>query len=203
MKLFERKKPLAALTRRRLANFRANKRGFWSLWIFLALFTVTLFAELWANDKPFMIGFDGDVYFPVFKTYTEVEFGGDFATEADYRDPYVSDLIEAKGWILWPMIRFSFDTIDTDAGVPAPAPPSSRHLLGTDDQHRDVLARIIYGFRLSVVFGISLTIASCIIGVTAGAVQVFSEGGLTSFFSASWKSGHPFPRSTCSLLLRQ
>lgn len=166
------------IQRRRLQNFRANKRGFWSLWIFLGIFTLTLFAELIANDKPVFVSFDGGLYMPVFKTYTEVEFGGDFPTEADYRDPYVSELIEAKGWILWPLVPFSFNTIDIDAGVPAPAPPSARHWLGTDDQHRDVFARVLYGFRLSVVFGLTLTLASCLVGVVAGAVQGYF-GGMT------------------------
>ncbi len=174
----KKKRKRSDIQRRRLQNFRANRRGFWSLWIFLGIFTLTLFAELIANDKPVFVSFDGGLYMPVFKTYTEVEFGGDFPTEADYRDPYVSELIEAKGWILWPLVPFSFNTIDTDAGVPAPAPPSARHWLGTDDQHRDVFARVLYGFRLSVVFGLTLTLASCFVGVAAGAVQGYF-GGLT------------------------
>lgn len=175
--LTENHKPrLSDIQRRRLQNFRANKRGFWSLWIFLGIFALTLFSELIANDKPILVSYDGGLYLPVFRTYTEVEFGGDFPTEADYRDPYVSELIEEKGWILWPPVRFSFDTIDTDAGVPAPAPPSARHWLGTDDQHRDVLARVLYGFRLSVVFGLTLTLASCFVGVAAGAVQGYFGG---------------------------
>lgn len=172
----EHRRQLSDIQRRRLQNFRANKRGFWSLWIFLGIFALTLFSELIANDRPILISFDGGLYMPVFKTYTEIEFGGDFPTEADYRDPYVSDLIEAKGWILWPLVRFSFDTIDTDAGAPAPAPPSRRHWLGTDDQHRDVFARVLYGFRLSVVFGLILTLASCVVGVAAGAVQGYFGG---------------------------
>lgn len=165
-------------TRRRLANFRANRRGLWALRIFAVLFTFTLFSDFIANDKPVLIGFDGGLYMPIFKEYPETEFGGFFPTEADYRDPAVIELIEEKGWMLWPIIRFSHDTIDTDAGEVAPAPPSSRHWLGTDDQHRDVLARVLYGFRLSVLFGLSLTVISCIVGVAAGAVQGYF-GGLT------------------------
>jgi microcin C transport system permease protein len=174
--------PLTAINRRRLANFKANRRGYWSLWLFLGIFGLTLFAEVWANDKPIVIYFDGGVYMPFMNSYTEQEFGGDFPTEADYRDPFVSELIEKKGWILWPLVPFSFDTIDTEAGVPAPAPPSGRHLLGTDDQHRDVFARILYGFRLSVLFGLTLTFFSCVIGITAGAIQGYFGGWIDLVF---------------------
>ena len=170
--------PITPLTRRRLDNFRANRRGYWSLWIFLAIFVVTLFAEFIANDKPLLVKFDGTLYAPVVVTYPETAFGGDFPTEADYRDPYIIELIEAKGWMVWPLNRYSYDTINYNLPVPAPAPPSAENWIGTDDQGRDVVARLVYGFRISVLFGITLTIFSSIVGVAAGAVQGFF-GGLT------------------------
>lgn len=167
---------MSPLTRRRLENFRANRRGFWSLWIFLVLFVLSLGAELIANDKPILVRYDGDFYFPAFVSYPETTFGGDFPTEADYRDPFVREQIEEKGWIIWPLIPFSYNTINLDLAVPAPAPPSADNWLGTDDQGRDVLARLIYGFRISVLFGLCLTILSSIVGVAAGAVQGYFGG---------------------------
>jgi microcin C transport system permease protein len=167
---------LSPLNRRRLRNFRANRRGLWSLWLFLALFSASLFAELIANDKPLLIRYDGQWYVPVLHTYPETAFGGEFATEADYRDPFVAELIRAKGWMLWPPIRYSYGTINYDLPVPAPAPPSAENWLGTDDQGRDVTARLIYGFRISVLFGLVLTLASSVIGVAAGALQGFFGG---------------------------
>lgn len=164
------------LTRRRLDLFCANRRGFWSLWIFLALFSLSLFAELIANDKPIILAYKNEYYFPVFKTYAETTFGGDFHTEAMYRDPYVMDLINKDGWMLWPPIRYEFSTINYDIGKPAPAAPSGENWLGTDDQGRDVLARLIYGFRISVLFGLILTISSAVIGILAGAIQGFFGG---------------------------
>ncbi len=169
---------MAPLTRRRLRNFRANKRGYWSLWLFLGLFMVTLFAEFVANDRPLLVKFDGAYYMPVFTDYAETAFGGDFPTEADYRDPFIKKLIEAKGWIVWPPIPYSFDTINYDLPVPAPAPPSAENWLGTDDQGRDVAARVIYGFRISVLFGLTLTVLSSVVGIAAGAVQGYF-GGIT------------------------
>lgn len=167
---------LSPLTRRRLRNFRANRRGFWSLWIFLALFVVSLFAEFIANDKPLLISYDGALYFPILETYPETTFGGIFETEADYRDPFVAELIQEKGWMIWPLIPYSYDTIILDLPGPAPSPPSAENWLGTDDQARDVLARVIYGFRISVLFGLILTFASAVIGVSAGAVQGYFGG---------------------------
>lgn len=167
---------LTPLTRRRLAKFRANKRGFWSLWLFLALFSISLFAEFIANDRPLMIYHSGQLYFPVFQEYAETDFGGVFPTEADYRDPYLQELIEAEGWMLWPPIQFHYDTLNYDLPVPAPAPPSSENWLGTDDQGRDVLARLIYGFRISILFGLALTLISSVIGIAAGAVQGYFGG---------------------------
>ena len=166
------------LTRRRLQNFRANRRGFWSLWLFSALFGLSLVAEVIANDRPLLVRYDGAFYVPIVRTYPETTFGGAFPTEAVYRDPAVGALIREKGWLLWPPIPFRYDTINYDLTVPAPAPPSRVNWLGTDDQGRDLTARLIYGFRISVLFGLILTLLSSVIGVVAGAVQGYF-GGLT------------------------
>ncbi|MFQ5973089.1 MAG: ABC transporter permease [Alphaproteobacteria bacterium] len=173
---------ISPLTRRRLHNFRANKRGYWSLWVFLALFTATLFAEFVANDKPFLVSYDGDFYMPVFQAYPETTFGGEFETEADYRDPFVAKLVEAHGWMFWPPIPYNHRTVAWDLPVPAPSPPDAEHWLGTDDQARDVTARLIYGFRISILFGSALTIISAIIGVSAGAVQGYFGGWIDLLF---------------------
>lgn len=167
---------LSPLTRRRLSQFRANKRGHWSFWVFLALLGVCLFAELLANDKPVLIQYDGALYFPTFVHYPETTFGGDFETETEYRDTFVQDLINAKGWMVWPPVPFSYDTINYNLKTPAPSPPDDVNWLGTDDQGRDVMARVIYGFRLSVLFGLILTLISSAIGVTAGAIQGYYGG---------------------------
>ncbi len=169
---------LKPLNLRRYENFRANRRGYWSLWIFLGLFIASLFAELIANDRPILINYEGNYYTPVFVDYPETVFGGFLETNAEYADPEVREMIEEKGWILWPLVRFSYDTINYELEVPAPAPPSDRNWLGTDDQGRDVVARLIYGFRISVLFGLTLTIISSAIGIGAGAVQGYF-GGLT------------------------
>jgi microcin C transport system permease protein len=170
---------LSPIARRRLAIFRAHRRGFWSLWIFLALFVLTLFAEFIANDRPLVIHYNGQWFFPVLQDYSEDAFGADFLPlEADYTDPDLRKAIDAKGWMLWPAVPFSYQTVVKDLPVPAPAPPSWRNLLGTDDQARDVLARVIYGFRISVLFGFALTLISSVVGIAAGAVQGF-YGGLT------------------------
>ncbi len=173
---------ITPLTRRRLYNFRANRRGFWSLWIFAALFFVSLFAEFIANDKPLLMRYDAEFYVPVFVSYPETTFGGDFPTEADYRDPFVAELIDDKGWMVWPPIRYSYSTINYDLPTPAPSPPTAENWLGTDDQGRDVVARMIYGFRISVLFGLTLTILSSIVGVAAGAVQGYFGGWLDLMF---------------------
>jgi len=168
---------LTPTTRRRLATFRAHKRGLWSLVVFLALFGLSLFAELIANDRPLLVRFDGHLYAPVLQSLSEDTFGPDFLpTEADYADPQLAAAINAKGWMLWPAIPFSYNTVIKDLPTPAPAAPTARNLLGTDDQARDVLARVIYGFRLSVLFGFTLTLASSAIGIAAGAVQGFYGG---------------------------
>jgi microcin C transport system permease protein len=191
---------LSPIGKRRWQNFKANRRGYWSFWIFLVLFIVSLFAEFIANDKPFMIRVDGKFFFPAAVTYSEAAFGGEFETAADYRDPYLQKLIAEKGGtIWWPPIRYSYSTHNLDLPTPAPSKPtwllteeqcrpvverkglkSCRDLeynwLGTDDQGRDVVARLIYGFRISVLFGLILTIISSVIGVAAGAVQGYFGG---------------------------
>jgi microcin C transport system permease protein len=188
------------LNRRRWQNFKANRRGYWSLWIFLALFVISLFAELIANDRPFLIKYDGKLYWPAFVSYSETTFGGDFETAADYRDPYLQKLIAEKGGtIIWPLIRYSYSTHNLDLPTPAPSKPTwmlteeqckpvvekkglkscsdlEYNWLGTDDQGRDVVARLIYGFRLSVLFGLILALISSVIGVLAGAVQGYFGG---------------------------
>ncbi len=165
------------LTHRRLANFRANKRGFWSLLIFLGLFSFTLVAELVANDKPLVISYEGALYFPIVKTYAETEFGGEFRVEADYSEHYVQNLItDSGGWIIWPLIPFSHNTIDYYLPGSAPHPPSSVHWLGTDNVGKDVAAHLIYGARLSFLFGLVLTFLSSIIGVCAGGLQGYFGG---------------------------
>jgi microcin C transport system permease protein len=197
---------LSPLNARRWRNFKTNRRGFWSLWLFLVLFVVTLFAEFIANDKPIYVGYAGKAYFPVFFTYPETTFGGDFETATDYRDPFVQKLIADKGGtIIWAPIRYSYDTHNLDLPTPAPSPPTwmlteaqcktvveRKHLhgcgdleynwLGTDDEGRDVLTRLIYGFRVSVLFGLILTIVSSIIGVAAGAVQGYFGGWIDLLF---------------------
>ena len=170
---------LSPLAQRRLHQFRANRRGYISFWIFLTLFVLARGAPILANDKPLLIKYDGGLYTPVLKSYPETTFGGDFETEADYRDAFVADLIAKKdGWMIWPPIRYHYDTINYNLPVPAPSYPTRDNLLGTDDQGRDVAARVIYGFRISVLFGLILTIASSIIGVFAGAMQGYYGGWL-------------------------
>ena len=166
---------ITPLTRRRIENFKANQRGFWSLWVFLLLFGTSLFAEFLANDRPLLVRYDGGFYLPVLHDYAETTFGGVFPSATDYRDPEVRKLIDEKGWMVWPLIPFSYNTI-TDAPGPFPAAPSRIDWLGTDDQGRDVLARLIYGFRISVLFGLALTLFSSVVGVAAGAVQGYFGG---------------------------
>lgn len=167
---------LSPINQRRFQRFKANRRGWVSLWLFLIIFISSLFAEFLANDKPLVVKYDNQYYYPVFFVYSEQEFGGDFPTEADYRDEYVIELIEDKGWIVYPPIPFSFDTINYDLPSPAPSPPDSVNWFGTDDQGRDVLARLIYGFRISVLFGLALTILSSFVGIIAGALQGYYGG---------------------------
>jgi microcin C transport system permease protein len=174
---------LSPITRRRLAIFRQNRRGYWSFWLFMILFGFTLFAEFIANDRPLLIRFDDHWYVPVLQDYSEDTFGSGFLpTDADYTDPEVQETINARGWMIWPAVPYSFGTIVKDLPSPAPSPPSWRDPLGTDDQARDVLARVIYGFRLSVLFGFALTIVSSAVGIAAGAVQGYYGGATDLLF---------------------
>lgn len=223
--IFWRRGPLTPVNERRLANFRANKRGYWSLVIFSVLFFVTLFSEFIANDRPLMVNYQGSYYFPVVKFYPETAFGGEFETEAVYRRHDVACLIrtggneacyedpyapvaegETEGWMLWPLVRYSYSTVNDYIPTAAPSAPwwtfegdglckvyekgnddphctmGNFHWLGTDDNGRDVLARVLYGFRISVLFGLILTIISSLIGISAGAVQGYFGGWVDLFF---------------------
>jgi microcin C transport system permease protein len=201
-----RRSRLSPLNQRRWQNFKANRRGYWSLWLFLVLFFVTLFAEFIANDKPLLITYQGRLYWPAFVNYSETTFGGDFETTADYRDPFLQKLITEKGGrMIWPPIRYSYNTHNLDLPTPAPSKPTwmlteeqckqvverkglrgcrdlEYNWLGTDDQGRDVVARLIYGFRISVLFGLTLTIISSIVGVAAGGVQGYFGGRIDLIF---------------------
>ena len=166
------------INKRKMLNFKNNKRGLYSFYILLLMLIFTLPAEFIANDKPLLIKYDNNFYFPIIENYAETVFGGDFETTADYKDTFVTNLIKEKGWLVWPIIPFNHQTVNYNLNVPAPSPPSFENLLGTDDQARDVLARLIYGFRISILFGFLLTIFSSIIGITFGAIQGYL-GGLT------------------------
>jgi microcin C transport system permease protein len=162
---------------RRLHIFRHNRRGFWSFVILTLMFVLSLFAEVIANDKPIMVTYNNKMYFPVFERVAETTYGGAFETEASYRDPFVQELImRGNGSIIWPPIRYHHSTIDFDNPAAAPAAPNTRHILGTDDQGRDVLARLIYGFRISMLFGLLLTGISALIGIISGAIQGYFGG---------------------------
>jgi microcin C transport system permease protein len=175
---------LTPLVRRRLANFRANRRGFWSLWLFLAIFLLTLGAEFLANDRPLLARIDGRWFVPVLADYAESDILPDgLPTEMDWHDPELRREIAARGgWLIWPAIPYAYNTVVRNLGQPAPSPPSARNWLGTDDQARDVLARVIYGFRISVLFGFALTLFSSVIGIAAGAVQGYYGGTLDLLF---------------------
>ena len=190
---------LSPLNARRWSNFKAHRRGYWSLWIFLVLFVLTLLAEFIANDRPLLAYYKGEILSPVLIDYPEEKFGGFYAI-TDYRDPFIQDEINANGWMLWPLIRYSYRTVNNEIPVPAPSPPAifldrkelcqkypkgvedpnctfgNFNWAGTDDQGRDVVARLIYGFRISVLFGLVLTICSSVVGVAAGAVQGYFGG---------------------------
>ena len=190
---------LSPTNKRRWANFKANRRGYWSLWIFMVLFVLSLFAEFIANDKPIIASYKGEILFPVAVDYPDSKFGG-FLAVTEYRDPFIRDEIEANGWMIWPPIRYSYDSVNSDIPHSAPTAPfwmmdeaqrcsayplkaedpgcviGNMNWLGTDDAARDVMARVIYGFRISVLFGLVLTILSALIGVTAGAVQGYFGG---------------------------
>ena len=190
---------LNALNQRRFALFKANRRGFWSFWIFAVLFLVSLLAPIIANDRPMLVSYKGELLFPALIDYPEAKFGG-FLAKTNYRDPVNLDEITANGWMLWPPIRYSYNTTNTELPLPAPSPPASSlspdvacgkyplktndqqcasgnmNWLGTDDQGRDVVARLIYGYRVSIAFGLILTLFSSIIGITAGAIQGYYGG---------------------------
>ena len=198
-----------ALARRRWANFRANRRAWWSVWIFGVLFVLCLFAEFFANDRPLLVSYRGDWYAPVFRYYAETEFGGEFETEAEYPSPEVQCLIHTgglpaclddpldaqaraaagevdgrpveRGWMLWPPIPYSFNTINYDVST-APGPPDANHWFGTDDQTRDVLARIIYGFRISTLFALAVVVTSSALGIAAGAAMGYFGGWVDLLF---------------------
>jgi len=167
---------VSRINQERWRRFRAHRRGFISLWIFIALFGFSLLAEIIANDVPLLVEWKGHLYVPLFKSYSEKDFGGEFETAADYRDPHVRDLITRDGWIVWPLIPFSYKTINYDLPSPAPSPPTLVNWVGTDENGKDVLANLIYGFRLSVLFGLTLTFISSAVGVVAGAVQGYYGG---------------------------
>lgn len=171
-----------SIMQRRWGKFKANRRGYWSLLIFTILFVLSMGGELISNDKPFIVNYEDSYYFPIFKSYPETTFGGDFDTEADYRDPYVLEKITiGDNWVIFPVNRHSYTTINTELDQPVPSPPTRDNLLGTDDRGRDVLARLIYGFRLSVLFGFGLTIVGTLLGIMAGAIQGYF-GGRTDLF---------------------
>ena len=164
-------------SKRRMAHFRANRRGWWSLWIFLALLSICLCGELIANDRPLLVSYQGNLYYPTLHQYLETDFGGELAFEPDYASDYVHKLIESKGgWMLFAPIPFSYDTVNYDLKEPSPSPPSARNWLGTDDQARDVMARVLFGTRVSILFALLLTAISTVIGVFAGAIQGYYGG---------------------------
>lgn len=160
----------------RIRRFKSNRLGYFSFWLFIIIFALSLAANLIANDKPLLVGYKGSLYVPVFKDYPETAFGGVFETTAEYRDPIVRQLIDKDGWMVWPLIPFSAQTPNLDLAVPLPAPPSAQNWLGTDDQGRDVLARVLYGLRVSLLFGLLLTAASTVLGVLVGAIQGYYGG---------------------------
>jgi microcin C transport system permease protein len=190
---------LSGINLRRWQLFKANRRGYIAAWIFCVMFGLSLFANFLANDRPLLVSYNGEYYFPIFADYPESVFGG-FLAQTDFRDPFIQDEINGKGWMVWPPIRYSYDTVNNELPKPAPSPPAfllstevacgkypqgvndpncvagNMNWLGTDDQGRDVIARLIYGFRISVVFGLVLTILSSIIGIAAGAVQGYTGG---------------------------
>jgi len=201
-----RRSRLSPLNQRRWRNFKANRRGYWSFWIFTLLFAISLFAEVIANDRPLLLKYDGKFYLPVLFNYSETTFGGDFETTADYRDPYLQKLIADKGgWMIWPPVRYHYDTHNLDLPTPAPSKPTwlltekqcqpivqqkgltgcrdlEYNWLGTDDQGRDVVARLIYGYRISVLFGLILSLFSSIIGIAAGGIQGYFGGWIDLTF---------------------
>ncbi len=169
--------PSLSPARRAWLRFRRNRRGFVSLWIFSVVFVLSLGAELLSNDKPIVVRYQGQWYVPMLNAYPETTFGGDFRTATDYLDPFIREQLErGENWALWPLNDYRFDTINYFAPSPNPAAPSRTNLFGTDDRGRDVLARLLYGFRISVLFGLALTALGVAIGVVAGAIQGYFGG---------------------------
>ena len=172
-----------SLAKRRWRRFRRNRRGFYSLLIFGAFFCLSLFAELISNDVPLLVVYENTAYFPLLKTYPETTFGGDFETETDYLDPYIQDLLTTGGnRVYFPPNKHSYQSINFDIDGPVPSPPTRENILGTDDRGRDVFARLLYGFRLSVLFGFALTAVGTVLGITAGAVQGYFGGKTDLYF---------------------
>ena len=193
---------LTPLVRRRIQNFKTNRRGFWSLCVLLILFIGSLFAEFIANDKPLLVYYEGEFYFPLANVYSETTFGGFFESEAEYREQEVQDLInDADGWILWAPIRYSYRTVNFNLSAPAPSAPNRENILGTDDQARDVLARAIYGFRISLLFGIVLTVLSSLIGIAAGAIQGYFGGWTDLLFQRFIEIWSGMPRLFMLIIL--
>ncbi len=172
---------MSPLMQARLQRFRQNRLGFSCLIIFIVVFVLSVAAELIANDKPLLVRYDQQFYLPILKRYPETTFGGVFETKADYKDPVVQQLIEDKGWAIWPLIEYSYQTPNLDLAVPVPSPPTAQNWLGTDDQGRDVLARILYGLRVSLLFGFALTFISAILGILVGALQGYYGGWVDLF----------------------
>ncbi len=167
---------MTPMNRRRLSLFKANKRAYAAFWIFITLFILSLFAEIFANDKPLIVRYKGRTYFPMITMYTDADFGGTLPTEADFKDPFTVREIKNNGWMIMPIIPFAYDTINYDLKVASPAAPGVDNWLGTDDQARDILARLIYGLRASVLFGLALTVVSSLIGIFIGAAQGYFGG---------------------------
>ena len=167
---------MSPMMQARFKRFKHNRLGFTCFILFVLIFILSLGAEFIANDKPILVKYDQSYYFPVMKSYPETTFGGVFQTEADYKDPAVQKMIDDKGWAVWPLIPFSYQTPNLDLAVPVPSPPSQQNWLGTDDQGRDVLARILYGLRVSLIFGFALTFFAAVIGIIVGAIQGYYGG---------------------------
>lgn len=184
---------LSPINQARWGRFRRNRRGYWSLWIFAVLFVLCLFAELLANDRPLVVHYQDRWYVPVLFDYTEADYGGPLATAADYQDPWLKQRLDQQGWAIWAPIRFGDSSINFATKVPFPSPPSSQNWLGTDSNGGDVLARILYGTRISLLFGLMLTLISSVIGVVVGAAQGYFGGKIDLFgqrFIEVW-SGMP------------
>lgn len=166
---------------RKWTIFSKNRRAFWSLVILCNIFILSLFAEFIANDRPLLVKYQDNYYFPAFKTYSEQTFGGDFPTPTDYRDPYIKEQIQNNGWMIFPLMPYSFNTVDYNLKTPTPSAPTSKHWLGTDDEGRDILVRIIYGLRLSIIFAFILTAISSLLGIISGAIQGYFGGKIDLF----------------------